>query len=105
MSHLKPAWESYKSEFNSKLTTDELKEAFPFKAFVTYKMQEAGSEDLVDIFKTTASKTGDKKALVKCLDAHWKTICDMFTRVARLAALETIRDERQRADYIVNVHA
>ena len=64
-------------------------------------MQEAGAEDLVNIF----GKSADKKALVKCLDSHWRLICDIFARVARLEALEVIRDEKQRADYIVNVHA
>lgn len=56
----------------------------------------------MEIFKT---KSGTKKELVACAQSHWQEIASMFGDVSKLAALEAIRDEAQRVDYVINVHA
>ena len=98
---VKRVWTEYETRLNS-LTVEQIKEDYPFKAFTTFKKQEDNSDQLVDIFKT---KSGTKKELLACLQSHWQEITAMFGDVAKLAALEAIRDEAQRVDYVINVHA
>lgn len=98
---VKRVWTEYEARLNS-LTVEQIKEDYPFKAFTTFKKQEENSDKLVEIFKT---KSGTKKELVACAQSHWQEIASMFGDVSKLAALEAIRDEAQRVDYVINVHA
>jgi len=101
---VKRVWTEYEAKLSSScLTVDQIKEDYPFKAFTTFKKQEENSDQLVEIFKTKSGTT--KKELVACAQSHWQEITAMFGDVAKLAALEAIRDEAQRVDYVINVHA
>ena len=97
---MKQAWSAYRDNLPEEL--EQLKEGFPFTAFVTYKKQDAASGDLVDLFKT---ETGSRIELIDLLDSYWAEVTDLFDNVAKLAALEAIRDQDQREDFIVNDHA
>lgn len=50
-------------------------------------------------------KSDKKEELISSVSSLWQCINETFAELGKLQALETIRDEKQRAEYIINVHA
>ena len=69
---------------------------------MTYRRQQADSQQLVELF---SPKNGKPTQFHSQAQEYWKEICDLFDQVSKLAALEVIRDDPQRQDFIINVHA
>ena len=95
-------WQEYSSRIGD-LTVDQIKTDYPFTAFVMYKKQEEGSDELVDPFKVKSDSKNELISVVKAL--YEEIIASLFDDLSKLQALETIRNENQRSEYIVNVHA
>ena len=83
------------------ISYEELKKAFPFSAFMTVRLQDENDEALVNIFDCNDSKLD----LIAKAKQYWAEIESIFSQVSRLVALETIRDEQQQLQYVVNSHA
>lgn len=98
--HVKAVWDDFQSSFNDESTVDQVKESFPFTAYFTNKRQEAESEQLTDIF--AGSEQSDIKSL---LSGFWEELASIFSQVAKLSALELVRDESQRESFVRNVHS
>ena len=82
-------------------TIEQLKEQFPFTAFMTVKLQNEDDDALVDLFSGNENKSD---IFLKAKE-YWSTVEALFDQIGKLVALETIRDEQQQLSYIVNSHS
>ena len=73
------------------MSIDQIKEDFPFKAYMTFKKQSMDSEELVDIF---AEGKDDKEKCIELVKGYFAEIQRVFDRLRELSPLEVIRDEK-----------
>lgn len=102
--YLTPVWNEFKSAAQAESATlESIKDSFPLTAYITFKKQESNSDQLVDIFADAKSES--KQDLLARAEEYWSEfIVGLFEQVERLAPLEIIREEAQRANYVINVH-
>lgn len=69
------SWETYQSRLNE-LTLEQVKQDFPFKAFVTFKKQDEASESLVDPLQISSENKDDLIGHINSL--YGDLIVEMF---------------------------
>ena len=60
------------------------------------------SEELVDIF---ADGKDDKEKCIELVKGYFAEIQKVFERLRELSPLEVIRDEKQKQNFVIDVHA
>ena len=73
--HVKPSWNDFVEQAEDESTTfEQLKDAFPFSAFMTVRLQNEDDDALVNLFDCNESKS---ELLVKAKE-YWAVIETIF---------------------------